>query len=159
MENYPVPNFIAVVSMNQKCRLIGNCQVQKTWISFKKQSNHGARIKSQKHEIKDRHIQWWTRVNWMSEWKIKDLEPYSGARYRARQKYFTEYQPHTGNKLKKKKKKTLMSAKTYLKPHHEGIGWQTSLCAAESTLVQKPVPQPKFGDSTTSDCGRRDEKS
>ena len=40
----------------------------------------------------------------------------------------------------------------YLKPHHEDISWYMSLHAAKSTLVQKPMPQPKFGDSMTSDC-------
>lgn len=40
----------------------------------------------------------------------------------------------------------------YLKPHHEDISWYMSPSAAKSTLFWKPVPQPKFGDSTTGDC-------
>jgi len=39
MENYPVPSFIAVVSMNQKCGLTGNCQVQHSRLGSHSKSN------------------------------------------------------------------------------------------------------------------------
>lgn len=71
-ENYSVPNFIAVVSMNQKCRLIGNCQMQHRRLGVHSKSNLiiMLRLRARNIRSRNRHVQQWTRVHWMFGRKV-----------------------------------------------------------------------------------------
>lgn len=143
-ENYSVPNFIAVVSMNQKCRLIGNCQMQHRRLGVHSKSNLiiMLRLRARNIRSRNRHVQQWTRVHWMFGWKVMTYS----CTLELEMKQATQ-----------RMKKTLKSAEMDLKPHHEDISFMCSWGPTASCWIwtcSVPVPQSKTGDSTTTDCQR-----
>lgn len=86
---------------------------------------------------KDRHIQWWIQVNWMSQLKIKTWNNILELEREQARNILQNIHPTQETEGKK-------SPKMYLKPQHKDIRWYMSLYAPKSTPVQKPMPQLKL---------------